>query len=514
MAPAAGSGAINSELDFRQLDGWFAIALLLAHDKLAVITDRLGEFHIYMTSVDSCRVLSTSSLVLAVLAEATWDLGGCRQFLATGTIFEPARTLFRGVVKLEPASVYYFSDGLLRSNKRYWNVASVAWPAMEPPGDVPRLADCLCRAVETILRNYPRAVFDLTGGFDTRGILGAVLQLGRQVDFVVIGDDCDPDVIASKRIAQAFNLRHLHAFRSFASVEDLWERAKESLTLCDGEQDVLYYALVLEVHSRLAQQFDATINGGVGEICQGLWWEILFPLAGQRRFDPRFIASRRVIGKGEIAGLLDSDFCEDLVDLFADVIRQINTGLEKFPNTAKMDNVYLTLWEQRFYGRTVSATSHLWPCISPYGFRGPLEAGLSAPCSARIRRRMSRRLIEHQNDKLAALPTANGYPAERLRLTNAHRFWPLLTEFAPLIVRRLRIQLGLTPRSHQASLNPQTLLLHELRELEEVRELTDVSHMASRELYNTAVLRRVLKDETLPPLGRILTLELAARAIK
>ena len=47
---------------------------------------------------------------------------------------------------------------------------------------------------------------DLTGGFDTRGILAAVLSLGVRFDAVVNGTDTSPDVRAAKTIAHEFGI--------------------------------------------------------------------------------------------------------------------------------------------------------------------------------------------------------------------------------------------------------------------------------------------------------------------
>ena len=431
------------EARLRQLDGWFAIAGVQADGSVSLITDRLGEFHIYTARKRQCLLISTSSLVLSALTDASWDPAGCRQFLATGVIFEPSRTLFQNVEKLGPAMLYSFSAGRVTS-KKYWDLASVLQRRTDSPGDLTELASALRDAVTTISANFSHSVFDLTGGFDTRGLLGAALQTEHQFDFVVNGSANDPDVLASTRIARDFGLRHRHLWSGFESAAQWWRRAKQSLALVDGEQDILYYAHIYEVHDRLARDFDASVNGNVGEICQGHWWEVCLPFLGSRRgVDARLIASRRVVADGEVPNLLACDFPEHLVDYFTRIVRQENAGLQGQPNVAYMDNIYLALWEQRFYGRTISATSQIWPVISPYAFGSALEAAVSVPWQHRVRRRLSRRLINYQSPKLAALPVAQGGPALPLQLTTAHLFLPLVAEYAPIVLRRLALGLGI-----------------------------------------------------------------------
>ena len=515
LSRAMACDASAREYRLGALDGWFVV-LQIGDGDAELITDRLGELHVYASSIHGHTVVSTSSMVLAALTGAAWDPDGCRQFLAIGAILEPSRTLFRGVTKLAPASRYQFWNGDLRSVTRYWTVASVAWPATASPATAVALASALRDSVSTVLRNFARPVFDLTGGFDTRGLLGAVLQLGAHVDFVVNGDACDPDVVASLQLARAFGLRHVHASCASTDAAELWERAKASLPLCDGEQDVLYYAPTLKTHRLFAERFDSTVNGVAGEVSHGLWWELLFPFARGSRFDSRLVAQRRAVGSDQTVGLLDHEFGQTLTDSLAGVIEHINADLQGHPSTAKMDNMYLTLWEQRFYGRTISATSQLWPTISPYAFRGPLEAALSASYSTRVRRRMIRRMIEHQSPRLARLPTAGRYPASPLRLTNAHRFWPAASEYGSLAVRRLLRNLGVHRRP-RAVLLPGDAggreLLRNFRQLEEVRDCTDPARMTTRALYDATTLSHVLDQDAHPAFGRILTLELLGRAV-
>jgi hypothetical protein len=276
---------------------------------------------------------------------------------------------------------------------------------------------------------------------------------------------------------------------------------------------------VFASHIRLAREFDSSINGSNGEIAKGYWWELLFPFTGQRgHFDPRMVASRRFVPEGEIPGLLAQEFREDLPELFAGIIRRANVGLENHPNTALMDNVYLRLRMQRWQGRITSATSRIWPCISPFCFRGPMEAALAAPPSVRGNNRMSRRLIEFQNPKLAALPLAGGYPALPWRLSTAHRFGALYREMSRGVIRRafLTVRLPSPFPSKAAAVQPgEGLWDHQL-----VRDLLVPPDMKTSVLYNREKLTRVLDQSRAGSsaanarVSRILTLEMLARAIR
>ena len=252
---------------------------------------------------------------------------------------------------------------------------------------------------------------------------------GLRFDTVVNGPADNPDVVTARRIAQEFGLPHERRDRGPVDPAQFWKRAVESVTMTDGECDILLEAPVLETHSALSDRFSASINGSNGEICKGQWWEVLLPHIGSRgHFDPREIAAKRFAYGASAAPLLDFDFGEDLVDDFAGIIRRATAGMEQHPNTALLDCVYLTLRMQRWQGRIMSATAQIWPALSPFAFREPMEMALAAPTKLRVRHRMSRRLIEYQNPKLAAMPLAQGYPALPVALEHVAPFGPLAVE--------------------------------------------------------------------------------------
>lgn len=503
---------------FPEIDGAFAMVRKdAATGRISILTDRLGSLHLYAAEVDGCLTICTSSQALAALSHPAWDTVGCREFLATGSIFE-SRTLFDGIEKLPPASLIECEAGAIVSRQKYWNLADALCSRAPRGADVPRVAAALEDAVSIIAKNYAKPVFDLTGGFDSRAVVGAALARGLPVDTVVNGAADSPDVVAAQRIADEFGLRHRHHFRRFASVKEWWEWAKASLALCDGEYDALLYAGTFSTHSRMAEEFDASVNGSNGEILKGYWWELLAPHTGRRgHFDARAIAAGRFVPEPEIAGLLAGPQTESLVDLFAGIIRRANAGLEDYPNTALLDNVYLTLRMQRWQGRIVSATSHIWPCTSPFAFRGVMEAALATPPRMRVRHRLSRRLIEYQSPKLAALPLAQGYPALPLRLSTAHRFWPLAVEVGGMVARQVRRRLRIPGTKSGSGYYP--FHISELWQLEEVRDLLDPGRMRTAGLYERRRLAALLEESRQASfggghrVGRILGLEMLGRAI-
>lgn len=492
-------------------DGSFAIVRAdCTTGELLAITDRIGTIHLYGGGFCGCEVVCTSSLLLAALLQPEWDTVSCREFIAMGTVFEQ-RTLFRGIEKLAPASVFGFRGGRRTERRRYWDLGACLYDRSERRGTVGEMADALVETTARIVKWAGEPVFDLTGGLDSRAVVSAALHSGNRFTTTVTGEATDPDVAAAARVAKAAGLELLRISPRFDAGE-WWSAVKAALRLCDGEYEVLEYARILEIHRQLSRRFQASVNGSNGEICKGYWWELLFPFTGRRgHFDAAKVAAARFVLNQSGTELLAAQYPQDLVRHFAEVIGRANAELDAAPNTAQMDHIYLTLRMQRWQGRIASATDRVWPCLSPFLFRAPMEAALSAPPRVRVRNRMSRRVIERLNPALAALPLTEGYPALPVRLTTLPRFVRPAAKLAGHTAERV---FGRRPSGTAGPGNP----ILPLWGVAEMRDILDPRRMASAGLYRPDRLRDFLARSQgehfadFQVFGRILTLELAARA--
>ena len=530
LGAALRAGRAGWQAAARSLDGFFAVASGdAAGRELHLATDRTGTLHVYRVRIDGCQVLSTSSLVLAALAGAAFDPVAVREFLGTGSVFEQ-RSLHAGVEKLPPATRLSFIGGEEIAREPWWELRPLLWGSAEArarPGDVPSLAGALQEALEALLAAHPGAVLDLTGGFDSRAVLGAALASGRPFRTVVVGADDDPDVIAAGGIARAFELSHTHLRpgRDYGArgLADL----RAALALCDGEADVVEYAGIAQIQARMAESGGAggaaggvTINGSSGELCRGYWWALLPALdAPGSAFDSRRAATGRFAtddwADRILAGGAGAGAPASLAEHFTAVIDRTVDGLRDLPAVALADVIYLTLRMQRWAGRLVSATDRIWPCSSPFMFEGPMRAALSAPPAMRRRDRMMRALIEHLEPRLAALPMADGSPALPLRAGTLHRFGPHAAALGGKAWGRVRRAMG--AKAGTAPSGGASEAVARLVADPEIAALLEPSAMRTRELYEGAALAQFLAVSRAPGFdqarrwGRVLTLELAAR---
>lgn len=496
------TSAYMADSTLQHIDGPFVfITADTSKNELTVTTDRTGTLHVYHSHVGGALLICTSSLILAALTRPAWDLVSCREFLATGTVFEE-RTLFTSVTKFPPASVTTFASGKPVSTRKYWKVCDHVYDAAVERNGVKEWADALEDSVIRISKAYQSPVFDLTGGLDSRAVLGAALRAKVPIHSVVNGDPNHPDVVIANRIARTFRLRHRHQ-ATRVDQGSAWACALSALPFCDGEYDLIEYARTLDHQSRLAGIFSASVNGSGGEIGKGYWWELLYPVISRRdNFNERRVAARRFAVNAGGAALVQGPI-PDMVEHFAQVIHRANTGFEGLPNTAKMDNVYLTLRMQRWQGRIASATTRVWDCFSPFLFRRPMEVALSTAPSRRVRNRMSRRLITTFSRDLAAIPVPEGGPALPLTPATAHLFWPLAWSMGEKAFARWRRSASKPVQTGHANQHGSNL------------PVLDPSTMASAELFDQHRLNDFLRaaNSLTAELRRIISLEVLARSI-
>jgi hypothetical protein len=471
-----------------ELEGFFVIVFCDARAReVFVVTDLMGSRHCFMRAIGDCVALSTSSLMLAALDEATPDPLGCEEFLRTGAIYE-GRTLFSEVKKLAPATIYRFADGALADEVCYWRMSNLDPEAYDGEEAAQLLGERLIRAAEQIAASYRRPVCDLTGGYDSRLVVAAFLSAGVTFETTVTGYDGDPDVIISKGLSKLIGAQN----RRFSPCELATpDQIKDALRLTDGECDLIQYASVQSLQSRLSDEFDVSVNGSYGEIARGDWWNVLFPRMGRREeIDCHQLAAKRCATDPCSPDLFQPDEDSDFVEHLATAMGRSYKGLEKWPNTAQLDQAYLALQMQRRQGRIASANDQIWPCLSPFMFRSALETALQTTVPTRKHSRLVRSLMTMLSQQMAAYPLKYGYPAAPLTL----KYLPNFAMAAWAYAERALGGAGrrwLDPHAASTETKPERL---RLLDDEEIRETLDPTKMKLSHLIAPWRLREFLES--------------------
>lgn len=475
----------------QELEGFFVIVVGDARTRETIIlTDIVGSCHCFARSWKNIIAVSGSSLLLAGLGDFSLDPVGCQEFLCTGIVYED-RTFYREVHKLGPSTVFWFVEGALKAERRYWQITNIAPESLDGQTAVKALGETLIHAAQRVGRLFALPVCDLTGGYDSRALVTAFLTAGVQFATTVSGPATSPDVIISRDLAQVAGLLHLHLVAQQEPAS--FNQAKKALPLTDGEYDLVEYARVLEVHRTLSEHFDISVNGSFGEVARGHWWDLLFPRTGERcKLDAQRLAKLRYAAQSFDASLFPPETRLDLVSHFCNVIERTNAGLFRLPNTLQMDHAYLMMRMQRWQGRIASSTNQLWPCLSPFLFRSILETMLQTTTRLRQRSLLIRRMLAEYQPRLAAFPLEHGYPALPATWKTIHRFWPLPVHYGRKILSKVIRKCGGSWRSSVSRSSCLPARLQLWRE-EEVRELLYPAAMRLGRLVDTAALGDFLR---------------------
>ena len=195
----------------KRLDGPFAIVMW--HDalrRLTIVTDILGmqPLYVYRRSGTFALASEVRALTSCGLCRPAPDPAGWGAFLSFGhTIAD--RTLDANIRRVAPGSVtVYQPDTDTLSTSSYWRWPS---PCLRSVDDVTidALGDQIAGEVRACLAYHPQPVVCLSGGYDSRLILGALDSLGHRPAILTLAhpdEQADLDGKLALRIARAFNL--------------------------------------------------------------------------------------------------------------------------------------------------------------------------------------------------------------------------------------------------------------------------------------------------------------------
>ncbi|MGE5831081.1 MAG: asparagine synthase-related protein [Micromonosporaceae bacterium] len=174
---------------------------------VTVATDWLGYRQLYWWSGAGVAAISTSARALAVLADGGFDPVGLAAQAMIGWQIGDS-TIYSGVRTLPPATVATLTGGALQQRQYAQRPARP-----DPP---PRLDDAVAE-MATILREWqtryleqhPDAVLQLTGGHDSRILLGAIPEQMRPgLRALTVGSATNPDVRIAARLAARYGIAH------------------------------------------------------------------------------------------------------------------------------------------------------------------------------------------------------------------------------------------------------------------------------------------------------------------
>ncbi|GAA3457615.1 asparagine synthase-related protein [Dactylosporangium matsuzakiense] len=264
----AGSGSGLTDL----LPPFAAAHRAHAGGPVTVANDWLGFRQLFWWRGDGVAAVSTSARALAVLAGAGLDLDGLGTQAMMGWQIAD-QTIYQGVRACPPATIATLSGGSLEI-RQYAADVSQAGPAPRLEDAVAEMADILARWQTAYIEAHPESVLQLTGGHDSRILLGATPEkLRNGLRALTLGSDTSPDVVIAARLAKRYGIRHEvyrldeHAPPSPAAAHALALEAAKALETLGSPMAL---APLLSVEAQLDQGH--RLSGLGGEVARGFYY--------------------------------------------------------------------------------------------------------------------------------------------------------------------------------------------------------------------------------------------------
>ena len=418
---------------FGELDGMYAIAWYArATGTLTIATDHIGRLHVFYVSTGYGTFVSSSCTALARAVPSDPDPIAIYEMLATGTIFED-RTPFRQIRRVPAGSVFEFHDGA--PYRMTTAQSDLLGDSSLGSTSVAEVNDILVNSVRQLVDGYNNTLSDLTGGLDSRLVLGLLLQLRQKVTVMVSGRRPDGDVRVAERLAGSLGL-DIEVADLMPCRQPRFEDVLRTTALTEGGFDPIAYAPIGRVHCAHAKRYDLNLNGHGGELLRNMWWNRSH-LRNANKDIVRAGAQRFV--RGAMAHpIVSPEFRFDLVRHFEGVVERCVGHISGASAHAKLTHLYLVLRMQCWLGSMTSATNQIWPTASPLMQRASLKAILRLDPELRLGTKAMHQIFAIGPRTLATSPLATGFPPMAVSLRSCWRFAPGLMELPFVQWRRWR----------------------------------------------------------------------------
>ncbi len=252
-----------------------------ARRAVTLFTDPFGLRPCFLTRHEGAVLISNSVRALVLCrGHQEPDPEGVAGFLSLGWL-DPPLTLQRGIERLAPGHAYAF-DGVTGtlSVRSYFDLASLRHERdtlrqQSPAARIQHLVAVLKAWFDPLMDSYAESILSLTGGKDSRVLLGLAKAGGTTIQCMTRGAIDHEDV----RLASALTARHgmPHEVRGepgWPMPEDPWEAITPFVTHTDGQANLM---LLTSFHGRgRFRSIPLVFSGNGGEVARGYFSRPLF----------------------------------------------------------------------------------------------------------------------------------------------------------------------------------------------------------------------------------------------
>ncbi len=424
---------LRTGLDLELIGPPFAAAVVGAD--VLVAADHLGLRHVYAVQGSGWAAIATSSMLLARLAEAELDPVALGAFRYTGQ-YHGLLTPFAGVTKLAPGCRWRLADG------RVTSLANT--PADDPDAmttwSPPVSARLLRGLVEPFLDRYPEAVFELSGGMDSRMALAALPAAKRVgVRAFTLAEPDSADARVAAEIAAMNQLRHQVVDLSGLAGLDPAEAHRRVLDAA-VRHDCSGNPVTLAAYEWAEEKVEpgVRITGQAGEMIRGLYF--LEPrsrhvtVAHADRFTRWWFTRNEAIPSGCLA----PDFAALSRLALRDQIRAVFAGYEMEWRAAR-DQFLLRERVHRWAGITYTGACLSRIISSPFFDIRFLRMCWAIPPAVKVSSGYAARMLEVLDSDLARTPLTSGLrPTSFPRTLGLYRPGKVLSAISRKVVQQVR----------------------------------------------------------------------------
>ncbi|NIN00607.1 MAG: hypothetical protein GTO24_21740, partial [candidate division Zixibacteria bacterium] len=246
----------------KDLNGSFVLALWdLKRKVLTIANDRFGLRPLYYFRRDDLFIFASEMKSVLAFKEVDReiDVEAMAQFFSFNFIMGD-RTWLEEIKVLSPASILTFGNGSLQK-RSYWTLdLAEEDKKFNKQDDLERAHFLIKQAVHRQIKDGIPKILSLSGGLDSRTILGAAAQLGYRIPAFTFGIPGCADGELAHRIAEAFDAEN----RFFRLSPDYLERwALHGVWLTEGMNNCVNFHGV-EFVPEIQKRASVVLNGFMG----------------------------------------------------------------------------------------------------------------------------------------------------------------------------------------------------------------------------------------------------------
>jgi len=414
----------------RDISGEY-ILILEGVNECVLITSPVGAMHYYYY-YDGKRFYH-GSMIIDILKQATiswqWNWSGLGDLCQLENLTNN-QTLHQSIRRVPPGTWLYHNNGQLNIDT---NCYLDLIPSLRP--DPNAAVKAMNQEVATWSGNNP--YLSLSGGFDSRVILGSMLQQGIQPHLITMGNDQCSDVRTAKAIASEYNLTH-DLIR--ININDFFEHAARISKLTNGTKTAWHWHTYLYPLKACIPTDSSFFVGTLGEFARSYYFDKgalgrvanINPNLTLNRFWKMKLNRHPTFRPDELSSL-NSQFAEQLypqgTNIRADKLvsyckQQFLPGLTRYYFEQRVPNFYAN-------GIKMYMDSSQWR--SPFHSRRWIDQIWNLPASWKLGSNWHRFAIVKNMPKLLEFPEENGLMSNRMLKKAPPLYWTSLMRRTPYI---------------------------------------------------------------------------------